>query len=303
MRNWSDFGRPLVIASIVAVAVVGNYVIPSAFVDGGPAEIEPYVAVFATGALVAEACLLAIWAALGRQAISYRLLCPCAILLLATCAFFAGIRSSVGPATSRQPPLQVAMILIIAASLMFVSLQIPLWVLRIRYGRRIDVMTRPQATDNAPVQFSLRYLMILTAVVAVGMVAARTALAGTEWEPSDGPWLMVVTMIAIFALFSTAVCVPCVRITLDEEEAAGRWGGILLLVFFIGPVSTMVAVVVVSGEGFSNSGELLLGIYCFAAGMLLTTVVVLLIMRGLGYRLVRLPASELDTAAGKTFDS
>jgi hypothetical protein len=186
---------------------------------------------------------------------------------------------------------------------MFVSLQIPLWVLRIRYGRRIDVMTRPQATDNAPVQFSLRYLMILTAVVAVGMVAARTALAGTEWEPSDGPWLMVVTMIAIFALFSTAVCVPCVRITLDEEEAAGRWGGILLLVFFIGPVSTMVAVVVVSGEGFSNSGELLLGIYCFAAGMLLTTVVVLLIMRGLGYRLVRLPASELDAAAGKTFDS
>lgn len=107
LRQW----RLLTIAALSVFAMAGNLVGPTVFENVGPAD-DPlqYIASFFLGALLAEACLLGIWCALGTQPIKYRLPITCGLAAFGTWAFVVGLQLSDIPPM----PWQVAVLVVLA---------------------------------------------------------------------------------------------------------------------------------------------------------------------------------------------
>jgi hypothetical protein len=89
-------------------------------------------------------------------------------------------------------------------------------------------------------------------------------------------------------VFSTVVCLPAVWLALSDRFRGNClvW---LVGVVCLGPLIVMVALAGLGAARFE--GETVVGIFSFGLGVAGTTVLVLLIVRALGYRLIG-PNSE-----------
>lgn len=268
------------IAGLLLFFVCGNLVGPSLFWNAGDWGFWTYCALVATGGLVAEGCLLGIWAALGPQALIFRLPLTSALLLVLICAYMIGLQLP-----EDWMPLEAATAVILAATLTFVGVQLPLWLMGAIAGQRIDV---PGRTDGArsksgSSQFGLRHLLIATTAVALLLVLVQHAFPDAlSAGPTD--WMVLVLPMFLFLGFTVALCAPCVWLALRDNPGGG-WGPALAIAVVCGPVAVGAAMSALPGVGPVEK-EAYLGVFFFGAGIVATVLSVLRIMRGVGYRLV-----------------
>jgi len=243
----------------------------------------------AVGGLVAEACLLAIWVVLGTQAVKFRLPLTGALVLVAACSFLIGLQLPFDGM-----PLDVAIIIISAGVAMYCCMQVPLWIMRAITRRRIDL---PEAgslsTKQESAQFGLRYLLTCTAAVGVLLVLVKHSLPegslafDTSWGELFGGGF-------VFVAFSALVCLPSVWLALADERRI-LWAVWLAVMGIGGPPIVFAALVAMFGP-IRYAAEAIASIFSFGLGAGGTTLLVLLVARFLGYRLVpaapRLPRPQ-----------
>ena len=162
---------------VVASALLANVCVPAFLSDAWPRDSAMFLRLMAGGALCAEVCLLAIWAALGPQPVIYRVPLAFSLLVLAVCAFLVGLQMRDQPQT-QEPDSAVG--LAIVAVVMFTAVQIPFLFVRARDHKRIaspDTRFLTPAEDS--LQFGLRYLLGWMTGVGLLLAIVRYSVPGT----------------------------------------------------------------------------------------------------------------------------
>ena len=215
--------RILVLAILCLTFAGMNMLGPLAFWGAREGELLGYLAFFAAGGLLGEVCLLATWSALGAQSAVVRLPIAFALLVVASCSFLIGLRIP-----DDGIPLDPIIALFIASVMMFVSMQVPLWIMRLKSRCRIDLRDAPALNkEQEAVQFGLRHLLIWTAVISVLVVLIKASLP-PELTLTVTPWPTIIFAMVVFAVWITLVGVPCIRLAL-EPQIRGMWIGWLIV--------------------------------------------------------------------------
>jgi hypothetical protein len=219
----------------------------------------------------AQASVLAAWNALGDQRGSVRPLETMGILFAswATCFGIPWVAQSF-PGDILVPG--------IAVFAQWVVIQIPFWLARLSFGWRLEkIDAEPAASSRSPVQFSILHLLAWTTVVAVVLGIVRWIAPVVATASRDGAGF------AVFLLFNAVLGWPTLLGCMVK-----RWVGVALL--------AALATVVVVTRFQPYVYQTLLGfkpmpdafpwlngaIFCWTAGSML-------ILRGMGMRLVRRP--------------
>lgn len=275
--------RRIALIGAVAAAVAANVYLPR-LLGGASGRNGIYLAAFALGCLVSQACLLAIWAALGSQSVLQRLPLTLVLLTLLTCAYAVGLQ------IGGELPLEVAFITFTAAAALFCSVKLPLLLARWLTGCRIDSFdAQPLKAVDESAQFGVRYLLGCVAGVAVLLVLIRNSLPQSEFSQSIRQRVPeIVAMVCLFVLLSALICLPCVRIVLGRKLVA--WPLVrLIAVMLFGP-ATIIALMswlFSRPPPPSEVREILLSFHLFTAGHAGILMLALLAMRACGLRLTR----------------
>jgi hypothetical protein len=277
--------RISVLVILIGAAIAANLIGPGLFWEAHPETFLALLVFVAVGGLVGEVCLLAIWCALAAQAVKYRLPLTFSLVSVVACAYVMGLQL----AADGLPP-DVALLICGAAVGLFCCLQVPLWVFRAALRRRIDLKdAEPVDAKMESAQFGLRYLMGCTAGVAVLIVVVQHSIPDEDWD-GNIPWLEVILLGLIFMVFSALICIPCIWAALSDH-GRGIGCGVLFLVGVIGTGFVTIAITFVVGGG-PDLDEIIRDVFGFGAGAAMTMLFVLLIVRSLGYRLVRTTRSN-----------
>ena len=272
--------RIAVFSVLIAVFIGANVFGPGLFWNAYRSDFLQYCAFVAAGGPVSEACLLATWVALGAQAVKFRLPLTGSLLLVATCSFVIGLQLP-----DDDMPLDVAIIIFGAGLAMYCCMQVPLWIMRAITRQRIEVAGEESlSASHESAQFGLRYLMICTAAVGVLLVLVKHSLP--EGSLIGGaPWGEIIGGVCVFMAFSALICIPCVWLALADQHRI-MWGVWLVIVCFAGPPIVFAAIVAMFGAP-PDTGEVIGSIFLFGLGAGGTTLLVLLVARLMGYRLIR----------------
>ena len=134
-------------------------------------------------------------------------------------------------------------------------------------------------------QFGLRYLLTFTAIVGVLLVLVKHSLPADGLGNNMPQWRELVAVMSVFMVFSTLICLPCVWLALSD----GRqfiWLIWLAVAGLAGPFIVFAVVSSVVGRP-PKSADVIASIFCFELGAAGTMLLVLMIFRSLGYRLIR----------------
>lgn len=285
----SGIQRRIVLTAIITLFICANLIAPRLFADVSGSDFLEFCGLAAVGGLVSEACLLATWVALGTLAVKFRLPLTGALVLVAACSFVVGLRL-----LDHRMPLDVAIIFICAGVAMYCCMQVPLWGMRAITRRRIDLPGAPSlTTKQESAQFGLRYLLAGTAVVGLLLVLVKHSLP-KESPAGNVPWPEIIGGGFVFIAFSAIVCLPCVWLALSDERRV-RWAVWLAVGGVGGPLIVFAALAAMFGP-IRYAAEAIAAISTFGLGAGGTTLLVLFVVRLLGYRLVG-PATSLTSRA------
>jgi hypothetical protein len=263
------------------IFVCANLMGPWLFWDAYVWEFSVYCAIFATGGLVAEFCLLAIWCAWGAQSFVFRLPLTTTLVIVAACSFVLGLQIP-----EDGMPRGLAVFLMVSGLLLFGGVQVPMWIRRVVTQQEIDV---PSETDDTRLttpsaQFGVRHVLIGMALVGLLLVLVKYSLPPGSL---DGPtrWFGIIAGGLTFIVFSATISLPCVLLTLGDHRR-GLWALTLLLVTACGPLAVCLVLVVIENVNAYDLVETAFAIFAFGLGAAATHILVLLIARAMGYRLV-----------------
>jgi len=268
--------RHTIVAGLGAVFFVSNLLGPALFWNSNGS----YGVTFAIGALVAEIILLAIWCALGTQAIKIRLPLCLGLVVVATCTYIVGLQLP-----DDELPFEVAIILVVAASAFFACMLAPFWGLRL-YARQHIVADHEAVSDQSRSgQFGVRYLLTMTGCVAVLLVLVKLTIPTDYARASWPPWGQFITGGLVYVVFSGCLAIPCVWLALSSQNRS-FWASSLAVVLVLGPVIASVIIQYAFGGAAADFWELVFYILSFAVGLVATTSAVLLVLGRLcGFRL------------------
>ena len=237
------------------------------------------------GGVVAEICLVAIWAALGPQPFVNRVPFTFALLSLAYCAFMVGQQFPDASIFSLEDAASIGL----GAVVIFTGVQVPLLIVRSWDHRRIASRdTRYLTAEEESLQFGMRHLLSWMSAIAFMLVVVRHSLGDTSFQRSTNRMLADLPAILggmlMFAFLSALICLPCIRLALGFRFAARRlvW---LIFVFLASPPCVIGVVMMFDGR-LRGADRVLIGLYSTLLGLALSLLVVLLGLRRLGFRLV-----------------
>lgn len=290
----SSASRIVLIGIMASVFTLGNLFIPLFFWEvARPNDFFQYMAIFFSGALVAQVALLGIWAGLGPGSVISRVPVSTALLVLFLCAFLTGLQIPDWLEGRKSSfPFEAALFMATAAVFGFVCAQTPLWLLRAIKMWRIDLPGgRALSLEEERAQFGLGRLMIWMAVISVLMVVIKFAMPNVDFT-SGAPWAQLVAIMFVFTLFGASVTLPCLFITM-AERGQGIALAALMLSTLGGPFLVFFAMTGIFGGG-PNTAEIVGTIFCFGIGAAATTLIALGLMRMVDYRLVSPQVGEHD---------
>ena len=262
---------------MIRLLVAGHLLCFGAYVLFRPMlESAPQSAQFAVGMLIGggQFGLLSTWAGLGtgrwfpRLLRAYLLIC-----LLVTAPLLWHL-------SGKQPLLEVANLVPLCLMVipMMAAIVVPLAIVR-RLGRRLELLSPPP--EGEILQFSIRHLLVLTAVLAVLLTISHYVRPFATFEDSHlvSPAAGVVAVMAVFLVLSTAVPLVAIWACLGLGKPGLRLvvAGICCLVLGMLPIYYFggTALDCIS-RGGANLGQL-----AIIAGSLL-------VFRACGYRFVSL---------------
>ncbi len=275
--------RITTVTVLCVLAVVCNVLLPDIFWHSRPRSFGRSAAFVACCALVAEICLLGIWCGMAQQAIKYRLPLTLALVLVTAAAYCIGLQlPDLGQPRSGMP-LQVALVICGAAFSQFFVMQVPLWIIRRNHNARIaptGVMLTEDSLQGK--QFSVGYLMLCTAIIAVLLVIVRSALPKQSADIPVRQLTEIFLAILVYVSLSCLLTIPCVWIVLSETIPVHSLM-IGLITFVVGPVVALVLTMMIFGR--QDADEFFQGVLCYECGLTVTTGATLFILRCAGYRL------------------
>jgi hypothetical protein len=235
---------------------------------------------FATGAglLVGQIVLLGIWGTLGAEAVAFRLprCLGLSVLVLFSCLFGANL--------SQEPlPLEVSG----AAMVLFLILTGPLWI--VRYLSRCRLVLAESRPSNSREQFTLRHIMMWTAVIAgmivFGKLIFQDPAQPRVGAPSIGIVVQMVSVVAVFSILIALIGTPLVWAILWEGFPIRGW-------YAIG-TGLVLAPVLVGESAFAITGDrpsvddyfwVVGAIFAFGLAAATMTAAGLFLARALGFR-------------------
>lgn len=218
------------------------------------------------GAFLSQYVLLATWAVLGPQTWFVR-------QLLAN----LGMVTSIGCVLLSSPGVNPDLLgIFLVSPLLFVCLQLPLWVARFVLGWRISTARNPERGFTDSRKITLTQLFAATTVVAI-------ALAPVRWLSAD----------SVEALFSSvastgiglSVAVPCAW---SAMAARNLVKATLAVTFYSAFLATSAVIFVTLAEGYPGA-EIVGMIMAFAISFIGITHLILVAVRQMGFLLYRAP--------------
>ena len=303
--NDAEVWRIAALISAPLIVLLANLLGPACFQQTESLSLAMYGGYLAAGGLVAQPCLLAQWAGFGSQSIMLRWPITWGSLIVVTCAFLQGLQLSLR-GQFRPLPMDVVIVVWLASLMTFCIVQTPLWILRGAFGWRIELPDAIQKhAAKRPLQFDLKYLLVLTAVIGALLALIRQSLPelpnNRDWWPVIGVFLEVAPFIFVIAALCATLFLPCLWVALlDNPSWSLLWLGATLALEPIG-ILELAAIAFGSFGSATANGRMLACMYAFVFGLTLTALGCLLITRALGYRLVSrnkvTPVPEGDVTA------
>lgn len=232
------------------------------------------------GMLVALVGLLAIWCVLINQAAIVRLPLTFCLFLTGGGLFLWGIRLA-----NQLPSVEEAALWSFLMVLLFLGMQLPLWMVRLLLRCRIALQSETKNRDGMN-QFSIRYLLSSTAVAALIVGLFRMAVPTGDISSLLFLSGAVLLNMVVFTVFSVSVCLPCLWLILSERQSRHGAAAITLFLLWVGGPFFILMLDAVFLTGTIPASEFLPPLYCFGLGAILLMVLGLGLLRMLGYRLM-----------------
>ncbi|MFK7766275.1 MAG: hypothetical protein AB8B55_03455 [Mariniblastus sp.] len=233
----------------------------------------------AIGMLVVQACLIAIWFAMGKQIFIIRASLTFGILLILSASFSHGIVTA-DPVIPMEIPI---MILAVAIGL-FLIIQTPLWIYR---RSTCQVISRSSSTSNLSAeQFSIKHLLIATTIAAVLFAAGRFFIPDLEYD-GGAPIGAISHFVLSYAVLVALLSFLCVGFVFVENKRVVKRiaiGVAITLTILLVPAFFYM---VMKGRIFSayQPFEGIFYTVIFSCSLTATMLVVLFAYRSLGFRL------------------
>jgi len=284
---------------LVVAYAIADFTVPLVF-DGMGRHGWP-VAAFCIGALGGEICLGAIWAALGPSRFWPRWLLVLAVAFALYLAFCFGIVVSSPYLASRDVTEMIMPSLLIP--LLFLVIQMPLWVRRIASGWQIldpREVTSYSATEAR--QFGLANMLGLMAFLAVALSLVQIAASLLQTGRPAGEerlimWLGLGIYSLILCLYIAVLSGPAVRACFLARDKvlgclamAGVWVGVSILV-------VLIVTIIAAMSGGRVPGEAVASIFLATAGTVIVLMASLHLLRMCGYVMVRAKDRRTPIAA------
>jgi|GEM_PF-3390408 hypothetical protein len=266
-----------VIAGLCLFAFTCNLLVPALFWRSHRYDWLEYCAIFASGVLVAEVALLAIWCGLGQWSLKYRLPVTVTLLIFGACSYCLGLQL---PEPNSRMPWLVAALLTGAAIGLFAVMQLPLWLIRRTSQSRIALSKGDQSESPQQKQFGVGYLMILTALFAILLVVVQSSMPHGHQFLSIGEILETCVYLIIYIAVSSLLSIPCVWIALSERKKTPSLVT-LAATITVAPFLLFGLTKMLAGQVDS---EAIFSIFCYEIGLTGTTLATLVIFRLLGYQ-------------------
>lgn len=217
---------------LFALFAVYNFLMP-AMIEGTRSEVV--VGLF-SGPVGAQLGLLAIWAALGPRPWRVRLPTTLIIAMALRGILVLGAMASLEPSADEVRDRAQSLLFV---PLVFLAAQLPLWILRVATGYRIVLDANQQAdppTESR--QFGVQHILVATALVAIALGLASTALAPQiERSGAASAWIRLLILCVVCSLWSAFFTLPCLWaafVAQDKGLAAMAIGGYdLFMSFFL----------------------------------------------------------------------
>lgn len=177
-------------------------------------RVDELFAGVAIGTIAAEITLCAVFASLAPVSLFLRVTVG---LMGATVVCLAVFRMDL-------PGNDDSMEISAAAFLLWIVVQIPLWVFRVRSGWSLRRPTGGAAASmRGDMQFGIRQLMAWTAVVAVALSVAKIAIPDDSIQGTDDP-ARTAGIVGMFAVFNALAAWPVIWAAFVRSRMLAWWG-------------------------------------------------------------------------------
>ncbi|MBC8874113.1 MAG: hypothetical protein H8E44_32135 [Planctomycetes bacterium] len=245
-----------------------------------PNDAGAFLVYMCFGVIAAAAGLVAIGGAIGPGPILLRLGVSIGLAVLLFAAWFLGWAVSDSQINQiNDHEKRVLLVALLCFPIVYVSIQIPLWIMRFAFSWRCEFVGGTAAESELP-PLTIRKLMIGTTLVALALAGARAAVSVASEPPSEF-WLVLAIVCASTAGVSLISTLPIVWSTLRASRLVWWIIGLAVYVAIATGVTLTVVGILENGRFWEMFG-LATTIVSFAAMM----SAVLLSMRLLGFRLL-----------------
>jgi hypothetical protein len=294
METQEAVARKWIAAGAVVCAFLVVDFITSQFLDIGP----EWPQMILVGVCIGQVNLIATWAALAPGNVVLRL--PWA-LLLSVLMWYSLVLG--GRAAHTHYSLDDALVLGLSLLIGVVSAQIPLWIAgRLFRWRLVSWAGAALEPSQGRLQFELWHLMLGMVFVSIGLAPGRVILPPGDFRNVHLDYVLFVVLSAV-VVCNLLVAVPCIwgafaRKTMLVPLAMG-W---LVYCAVVTAIEFGVLVAVLGPPGVSVSDALFL-FYLLNVSQCLTVFATLLVFRGRGFRLLRVPSRRAQAAGQSPFSS
>ena len=277
-RSQSKILGPIV-AWIAACAVVD--LITPVVMEGSR---EPELPMLFAGAVAGQLGVLAIWAVLGPG----RWLVRWPISILVTMGFWCVLLVGIALADLHGPDIDEIFAATLMLPLVFLAVQLPLWVLRLVTGWCLVVGGGQDAGSPARRrQFGLQHMLGATTLVAAAMGLAGLGLSvadGRNTSPDTSSWLFLMLVCLFSAVWSAFSTVPCLWAAF---VARNRVAGVVAIAIYAMLMSLLAVVIISTIARGHPAGEGMRLFVPFHGGLAFVLLGSLLAARGCGCVLLR----------------
>ena len=260
---------------------VANFLVAPLMSRGGPGDPGAVWVYLCMGAIGAEGGLHAIWCVLAPVRFAKRLAIGVGVGLVLYGAWALGHAASIaGRGSLHDRYWGYVLTGLLCLPLLSIAIQSPLWLARIWLGWRVGHRANPFRGSEVEA-FRIRHLLGATAVVALALSAVR--LSVPDDVPSKEPFLVGFAIAALVtAAVSLFTTLPAVAATLCARRL---WLTLPVLLFL--DVAALLGIVVILSAVFGEwpSVEILVGLAVVVGSFFACLTGVMLVVRGLGYRL------------------
>lgn len=242
-------GNPGPILSLFAACGLIDLFGPGVLAGSGPDGLIPML----PGAIAAQPGLLAIWAVLGPQRLLVRWSLSLLVAALLWCVLLWGmIVADLSGGELRNFARGTLML-----PLIFLAVQLPLWILRLATGWHLVVgQTSDGPSSVQSRQFGLQHILGATTVIAVALGLARLGLPELGMADGGGDpyaWLSLMFACLMCGVWSAFSTVPCLWAALIARNKAAS--ALIIAVYTVLMSLLVVAVMAVIEGGFVPFGE------------------------------------------------